>query len=167
MKVKTITIDTNCINTKQGKEAINKLEKWHTQGLVKIFKTDVMDTELSNSDHDFREKALKKSQSYPEDIGVGVVDHSRVGHCRIGGDSIDYPLEEIRKLLFPQYEKFDDAAKRRAIRDSMHLATHKMHKRDAFVTEDKHFLNKRDSLKEHFGITVLSPEEVLEKIEAN
>lgn len=167
MKIKTITIDTNCINTKQGKEAINKLEQWHNQGQVEVVKTDVMDTELSDGSPTFREKALKKSQDYPEDIGIGVIGHSRIGHCRVGGESSEYLLEKIMELLFPQYDKLDDDAKKRAIRDSMHLSTHKMHNRDVFVTEDKHFLNKRDSLKERFGITILSPEEALEKIEVN
>lgn len=162
----TITLDTNCINTKQRKEAINKLEEWRKHGLVEIVKTDVMDTELMSGGSTFRQKALRKSESYREDMGVGVWDHSRWDHCRFGEESADYPLKEIRDLLFPQYNKLDDYGKKRALRDSMHLATHKMYNRDVFVTEDNHFLNKKDVLKERFGIRVLSPRELVEEIEA-
>jgi len=164
MKVKTITLDTCCINTKQGIEAINRLEKWNKQKLVEIVKTDVMDTEFINARASFKTKALKKSQNYQEDIGVGVWNHSRWNHSRFDGDSIDYPLDDIRNLLFPHFDKLSDDEKRRAIRDSMHLATHKMHNRDFFVTEDKDFLDKKDSIKEHFVITVLSPTQLVERL---
>lgn len=157
----TITIDTNCINTKQGMEHMNKMEKWHDQKLVEIMKTDVMDTEFSDAPSKFR----RKSQKYKEDIGVGVFDHSRWGHAVFGGEGVNYPLEEMKKLLFPKFETLGKKAKKRAIRDAMHLATHYMHKRDFFVTEDKNFIEKRDKLTQRFGVTILTPKECVEKLE--
>jgi len=163
LRLKTITLDTNCINTKQGMIAVNKLERWHKEGLVEIVKTDVMDTELGDNVASFRQKALKKSQEYHEDIGDGVWGHSRWGHFCWRDESTGNLINEIKNLLFPEYDKLSDDAKRRALRDSMHLAAHKTYNRDVFVTEDKHFLNKRDILRERFGIMVLSPEQIAEQ----
>lgn len=163
--MRTITLDTNCINTKLGLKAINKLEEWHKQGRVEIVKTDVMDTELMSAESpSFREKALKKSASYHEDVGNGVWGDSRWGHFLWGRKSDEFPLEKIRDLLFPQYNKLDEKGRKQADRDLMHLETHKKYDRDVFVTEDKHFLDKKDVLNEQFGIRVLNPKKLVEEI---
>jgi predicted nucleic acid-binding protein len=109
---------------------------------------------------------LKKSEGYREDMGAGVWGHSRWGHFYWEGKSAAHALKEIRDLLFPQYNEFDEDGKRKALRDTMHLATHKIHDRDVFVTEDKDFLTNKDVLKERFGVRVLSPSELVEEIEA-
>lgn len=156
----TITIDTNCINTKQGKETINQIEKWHDKGLVEIVKTDVMDTEFVGAHPKFK----KKSQKYHEDLGVGVWGHSRWDHFLWGGENMNYPLEKIRDLLFPRFQNLKGDAKKRAIRDAMHLATHYMCKRDFFVTEDKNFVKKRNRLEKVFRVKILTPNECIEKL---
>lgn len=145
---------------------MNKMEKWHDEGLIEIVKTDVMDTELMRArSQKFKKRALAKSRRYREDLGVGVWDHSRYGHSLWGGKEMNYPLKEIRDLLFPQFENLHEDEKRRALRDSMHLATHRMRKRDFFVTEEKNFRDKRDDLKKHFDVIILTPKECVEKLE--
>jgi len=139
-------------------EAMNKIEKWHDEGLVEILKTDVMDTEFLDAPPKFR----RKSQEYREDIGVFVVGHSRAGHMIIGEG---HTHEEMLKLMFPQYRNVNEKEKRKAFRDVMHLATHHTHKRDFFVSEDEHFIRKRDELKKRFGVTILTPKECVEELE--
>jgi len=158
----TVTIDTNYINTKQGMEAMNKIEKWHNEGLVEIVKTDVMDTEFMRAHEP--QRFVKKSQKYHEDLGVGVWGHSRWGHSLWGGKKMNYPHKEIRNLLFPQFHSLNEDDRRKATRDAMHLAAHYMYKRDFFVTEDKHFIRKRNGLKKRFGVVVLTPKECVEKV---
>jgi len=155
-----ITIDTNCINTKQGMETMNKIERWHDEGLVEIVKTDVMDTEFIRASQKFREKSRK----YRENLGVGVWGHSRWGHFLWGGKKRNYPFKEIRRLLFPRFERLGEDEKKKAIRDAMHLATHIMHDNDFFVTEDKDFLRKREELKKKFGVIIFTPRECYEEL---
>ena len=79
----TITIDTNAINAKQRDEKLNFLEQYAQRGLVEIFKTDVLDTELLADRTNDAEKRRDKSSNLPEDIGVWALGHSRLGHMRL------------------------------------------------------------------------------------
>jgi hypothetical protein len=82
-----------------------------------------------------------------------------------GGPEIDYPLEEIRDTLFPGFGQMSEESQGRATRDAMHLATHRMYKRNLFVTRDEHHIIKaRKELEEKFGIIVLTPEECLGRL---
>jgi len=158
MRRYTITIDTNCINVREAVRDLNQLEKWHSLGLIEIVKTDVMDTELRGG------ARLEKSSRLKEDLGVGVVDHSRLGHFVVGGEGVDYPLDELRKILFPNFDKLTEKSRKRAIKDAMHLATHHMRKRDFFVTMDNHFMKARDELKKKFNMVILTPKECAEEL---
>lgn len=153
-----LTIDTNSINTRQADENLNALEEWHKNGLVEIVKTDVMDTEFLKAAPYQRDVFMAKSSQYREDIGELHCDDSRVGHARVGPLE-NYPLEAMRRILFPKFETLTEPEKERARRDAMHLATHYMYKRDCFVTCDKHFIAARDSLKAKFGVVILRPDE--------
>lgn len=153
-----ITIDTNCINVRKALDSLNKLEEWHSLGLIEIVKTDVMDTELRG------DARLEKSSKLNEDLGVGVWDHSRWGHAVWGGEDVHYRLEEIKKVIFPDFNKLTEKRRKNATRDAMHLATHLMHNRDFFVTLDKQILSKKEDLLREFNVEVLSPEQCVEKL---
>jgi hypothetical protein len=159
-----MTFDTSCINSSEDESAppaIRELEKMHAEGKIEIFKADVVDTELGEGNESLR----LRSQKYSEDLGVLVWGHSRWGHSLWGGPSVDYPLEEIKDTVFPDFSQMSKKSQDRAIRDAMHLATHRMYRRQYFVTRDKHHIIKaRTQLAEKFGIVVITPDECLAKL---
>jgi len=160
----TIAFDTSCIypdEDEKAPRAIRELEKMRAEGKIEIFKTDVVDTELGEENGPLRQK----SEKYPEDLGVGVYGHSRYGHALYGGPEMDFPFEEIRDTVFRDFGQMNRESQRRAIRDAMHLATHRMYKRNFFATRDEHHIIKaRKELEEKFGIIVLTPEECLGRL---
>jgi len=159
----TITIDTNAINAKQRDEKLNLLEQYSQRGLVEIFKTDVLDTELLTDKTNYAEKRRDKASMLPEDIGICVLNHSRLGHTRLAGDEDVKLQDEIIKVLF---QKTRHQLTTQQLRDAMHLHTHLMHQRDFFVTTDKgHVLSKKEELHKKFGINAGTPEECLQFIE--
>ena len=161
-----ITIDTNSINTRQRDANLNNLEEWHLKGLIEMVKTDVMDTEFLKASPEPREAFMDKSSRYREDVGVGAYGHSRRHHAVYGeANDPNYPRDEMLRMVFPRFEYLtNEDEKSRAIRDAMHLATHHMHKRDFFVTNDKHFKSARDALRERFGVVILTPNECVSRL---
>lgn len=160
----TITFDTSCIYPHEDTSspaAIRELEMMHVEGRIEIVKADVLDTELGERNERLREK----SEKYPEDLGVAVYGHSRYGHAVYAGPEVDYPFEQIRDLLFPSFAKMSKESQDRAVRDAMHLATHRMHKRDFFVTRDEHhMISHSKDLEEKFGIVVVTPDECVRRL---
>ena len=159
-----VTIDTNSINVRQAEENLNALDELDAKGMIEIVKTDVMDTEFLKAAPNQRDVFLTKSSQYHEDIGEGHYNDSRYGHARYGPLE-NYPFETMRQILFPNFEALTEDEKERARRDAMHLATHYMHRRDFFVTNDKkHFIANRESLKVRFGVQILRPEECVSRL---
>jgi predicted nucleic acid-binding protein len=103
---------------------------------------------------------LQKSSDISEDNGPGLWGHFRWGHGRWSDGSDSY-IEEIKSLVFPDIEGMDEDAKKRALRDCIHLSTHKIHGRDFFVTKDKRLLKNACLLKKTHGIQIVSPENFL------
>jgi hypothetical protein len=158
-----LTIDTNSINTRQADENLNLLEEWHKKGMVEIVKTDVMDTEFMKASQRRRDLFTKKSSQYQEDMGEAYYGDSRYGHA-LYGPLKNYPLETVKQILFPNFNKLTEEGKERARRDAMHLATHYMYKRDFFITTDNHFLKNRDALKSKLSIVILRPDECVSRL---
>lgn len=154
-----MTIDTNCINTREADQYLNRLEEWHRKGLIEIVKTDVMKTEFLKANRRFTQKASE----YREDFGVGVFDHSRWDRSKFYDPSIDYPVERIKRIVFPRFESLVSEEKTRAQRDIMHIATHHMHKRSFFVTTDKVITGKKEDL-EKSGVVVLTPKQCVSRL---
>lgn len=164
MKIFLITVDTNLINTKQEIAAMNKLEDWNNKGLIQLLKTSTMDVEFEKHKNDERRKRfLAKSSRYKEDHGINLVDHCNtfMPHCCIRNEIFD----TITEILFPNLTREDKNFEQK-IRDAMHLNTYYMNDRDFFVTNDKHFLSKKDDLKSKFGIKIIKPEKCVELIES-
>ena len=78
MKKPIITFDTNSIIDleKSDDYDLQQLYKWHKSGVIEIVKTDVADTELQTDS--------SKSVEFMEDVGDGVIDHSRIDHAKVG-----------------------------------------------------------------------------------
>ena len=150
----TITLDTMCFIEKEKDEDISKLFQLNRNGYLTIFKTDVADTEMSES-------SKEKSKDIPEDMGVGRVCHSRIGHAITGGED-DSLYKNIMNVVFPETK--GEPPKRNKIRDVMALTVHTEKKRTVFVTKDGAICRAKESLKNQFGITVMSPPECVEYI---
>jgi hypothetical protein len=158
----TVTIDTCCINAKQESKALNKLEEWNRQGLIEIYRTEIMDEELKG------EKRRKKADKLLEDKGARVWQYTDFHHRDFGGeDPKEYPFHELIDIVFPDLDKLPSDRQDNKIRDVEHLSTHYQHHREYFVTIDKDFTRKRDELKERYSIIILTPEECVEEIQHN
>jgi hypothetical protein len=159
----TITIDTNAINARRRDERLNLLEQYSRKGLVRVFKTDVLDTELLTDKTNHGPKRKDKASNLPEDIGVWVLGHSRLGHMRVARKEDAKVQDEIIEVLF---QKTRQQLTTRQLRDAMHLHTHLLHQRDFFVTTDRgHILSKKELLRKEFGINAGTPEECVQFIE--
>jgi len=134
-RVLIITIDTNCINAKQEIKELNQLEEFAEKGQVQIVKTDVLDTEFIKYEGKKGEKSKVKAAEIPEDIGIGVLAHSRLDHTKLASEEEAKQFNEIVELLFdkPLYKLTNHS---RLVRDAMHLHTHLIHQRDIFVSTD-------------------------------
>lgn len=152
----TITIDTNCINTRQGMEAMNALERLHQEEVVELVKTDVLDTEIADWAGERGDRAREKSAALREDMGVLVLDHSRLGHARLAGDGDADLLDAIAELVFGA--PLVELHRRQEVRDVIMLATHMKHARDILITTDGPLQEKKASLRRRFGIVIMGPE---------
>lgn len=152
----TITLDTNCSNTRRGMEAMNTLERLHEEGVVELVKTDVLDTENAGWEGPRGKRAREKFAALKDDMGVLVLDHSRLDHARLAGDEDAALLDAIAELVFGA--PLTGLQRRQDVRDVMMLATHAQHGRDMLITADKTLLGKRGPLRDRFDILVTSPE---------
>ena len=153
----TITIDSNCINARGNLIYMNKIEEAETEGKIKIFKTDTMDTEFLKGRK--YEIGRKKSEKYEEDIGILVLGHSRLGHAKLTDKNQAKKFNLIKDTLFPNKKLTEND-----LRDCMHLHTHVMYKRDFFITEDKKIIDNADKMKKEFDTEIISPKDFYEKI---
>ncbi len=145
----TITLDTMCFIEKYKDENIIKLFELQSKNFRSIIKTDVVDTELSDS-------SKEKSKDVPEDLGVGRIGHSRTDHA-VTGDGDDLLFENLMKIVFPETKGEPPTTQK--TRDVMALTTHKQKDREIFVTKDKAICRAKEKLEEQYGIKVMSPTE--------
>ena len=143
-----LTFDTNCIlRDKDSKKPyfnqIRTLERLAEKGLIKIFKTDVQDTEIG----DFPPR-LQKSQEFKEQKGIGVFDHSRFDHCVFAPDEESC---EFKRLIQSQ----KTTKKTNDIKDIMTLHTHKKHNNDFLITN-----NTRDFVFDKENTVIVNPEKL-------
>jgi hypothetical protein len=160
----TITIDTNCINARPSLPAMTHLERLHADGRIQIGKTDVLDTELSESKGAYGQAARRKSAKLVEDMGTLIIGHSRIGHARVGSDDDQALYDSIAGVIFGEPLR---GLHRRQVRDVMMLATHMKNKRDLLVTLDKDLLDRAEPIQRQFGVTVLTPDECLVRVEGS
>ena len=158
----TVTIDTNSINLARREHHLNQLEEWHKTGLIEIKRTATLTEELRRNLGALGEARLRKAEGYEEggDSRAFVMRRSR----HRGGDTLRGPtavqwVSPISEILFPQAPFHQLAAGHQ--RDVLHLAIHKLHDWDYFVTKDKGILRRQQQLEDKFDIHALSPEEAV------
>jgi hypothetical protein len=154
----TIVIDTNVINARQGIEAMNEIERLAEAGWIRIYKTDVLDTEMAGH---YR-RGTEKAALYEEDVGVGVWGLSRWGHSVWASKDDARRLTATLALLFGEKEKGEYA--RNDVADAMHLITAARHGREYFVTAERKLLNCAEGVFELLGVKVRDPNDCLREI---
>lgn len=125
MGLRWITIDTNCINSRQAHTALNQLEKWKSEGKMEIQKSTPFSAEAQG--HPRREAKEKQVPGQPP---VFVLDSSVLG----GGAVLAGPdlRNEIQAILFPGVTELSLGQER----DVQHLAEHVRTGGHLFVTLD-------------------------------
>jgi len=163
----TVTLDTNCINSKRKDDALNCLEDLERQGILELRKTDALDIDLMSDTGIDAERRCQRSATLPEDMGVFILDQSRLDHARLAGDTDGPNLNHVAILPFQRpLRLLGENGENQSVRDVMHLYTHIMHGRDYFVTRERAFLRKREDVLEEYGTRVGTPEECVEFIQA-
>lgn len=153
-RIKRITRDTCCINSKRQNQSLNQLEDWAERGYFLFQRTDEMLNEVSRSNTD---RYLDKALTVDAVPGVFILGGSMLG----GGDVLAGPdlTGEIRSILFPhpQLTKSQES-------DVRHLNEHVRTGGDIFTT-----LNTKDFLKHgkqeklaQLGIWVFRPDELIQ-----
>jgi len=163
--VYTVTLDTNCLNARCKDEALNQLEDLDRQGIIELRKTDALDIDLINDEGANAEKRREKSAQLPEDMGICILDYSRLGHTRLAGEIDGFAIDRLAQLLFGDtIGAFGGENRHRQVTDVMHLHTHIMHRRDYFVTRDHHFLDHAETINQEYGTRVGTPEQCIDFI---
>lgn len=102
------------------------------------------------------ESAIDNRKLKRKDMPLAVVDspHSTIGNCVIAADDTIWP-------------NISNAMTKDNNGDAMQLDGHIRSGRDIFVTDDKDFLKRRDALKQKFGVTVKSTQEIAEMFDCS
>jgi hypothetical protein len=141
---------------------MTSLVELHDKELVRIVKTDVLDTELSTWEGPRGDEGRLKSAQFDEDYGVLVLDHSRLDHAVLAADSDVILYDSLAELIFGASSL--PSLHSRQIRDVMVVGTHIRNCRDFLVTQDKTILAAADALWSRYRCRVLTPEDCLAAI---
>ncbi|MBI4380084.1 MAG: hypothetical protein HY574_02655 [candidate division NC10 bacterium] len=158
-----VTIDTNCINARRCISALNALEVLAKQGVVEITSTRILAEELARDKTQLGSSRRTKASQLRSGTSGFVMRRSTLR----GGDALGAPnayvyLDRIARLIRPDLEwhELDENTQR----DIMHLAIHRAHNWDLFVTMDKLILLQSKMLLSDLGLRVMSPEDALKTV---
>lgn len=150
-RVRRITLDTGCINSKSKNSDLNTLEQWATSGYVLLQRSDVMLHELRG------EAFVAKAESIDVHPGIIILGASMLdGPAVLAGPDL---RDDIRRILFPTANPLTS----NQVNDVGHLRLHVRTGGDAFVTLNKNdFITRgRQAALAAIGIWVFTPEEVV------
>ena len=136
----TLTLDTSCVNAKQGIDALNRLEVWATKRLVLLQRTEALIDELPPES-----RQAAKAATLPVPVPEFVFGSSVLGGGALKGPWL--PDEMLRPILFPTTSAPLLTVRQR--QDILHLQLHVWHGGDCFVT-----LNSRDFSRDGKGDTL-------------
>jgi hypothetical protein len=157
-------IDTHLIDN----ESVDMAALWrlHESRMIQLLRTDVMDTELSQAkDKEQRERLLALSAALPEQLGVLVLDHSRLDHAVLGCDEDAAQWDKVWNVLSPGRDRA--SADRRHVRDAMNVWTAMRYGANAFVTldgsgKDKGILDRAQAVRAAFNdFALMTPAQAL------
>jgi hypothetical protein len=158
-----ITIDTNCINARGHIPALNALEVLTKQRVVEITSTRILAEELARDKTQLGPNRRAKASQLQSGTSGFVLRRSTLR----GGEAFGAPnayvyLGRIARIIRPDLEwhELDENTQR----DIMHLAIHRAHNWDLFVTMDNLILLQSKVLLSDLGLRVMSPEDALKTV---
>ena len=152
-------IDTHLIDDES--KAMCDLWSLHERHMIELLRTDVMDTELLQiEDPEKRTRLMGLSAALVEQLGVLILDHSRLDHAVLGSDEDSAMWDAVWKVLSPGRDLA--TANRKHVRDAMHVWTAMRYGADAFVTLDgsgrgKGLLDRSDAMLGAFDFQLMTP----------
>ena len=159
----TLVVDTNIIG--DAAAAVLKLKAHQDAGFITLLVTDTVTLELSAADPDTRSILFHELSdlAVATDFGVRMDGHSLVD-AQVAGSTQDADrFHRLWEIVRPNVRL--DGAGPQHVRDVKHLDTVIRYARGIFVTRDTAVLNKRQALKDEFGIDVLTPEDALARVD--
>lgn len=150
-RVRRITLDTGCINSKSKNSALNTLEQWATSGYLQLQRSDVMLQELRGN------ARVAKAESIDTHPGIIVLGASMLdGPEVLAGPDL---RDDLCRILFPTANPLTS----NQMNDVGHLRLHVQTGGDAFVTLNKNdFITRgRQAELAAIGIWVFTPEEIV------
>lgn len=158
--VRSVTIDTCCINARGRSKLLNALEALAKRGDITIVSTRLLMSELASDESKLGPTRRAKAGQLKAGTSGFVMRRSGVR----GGDVLRGPnayryREQIARILRPTlaWHELDGNTQR----DVMHLAIHRAHDWDLFVTTDTLILSRHQELLSEVNVRVLSPEDAV------
>jgi hypothetical protein len=152
-RIKRITVDTNCVNSKQKDEYLNTLERWENEGRLTLQRSNVFLEELKGP-----EQRTTKGQSIQAHPGLFTLDISVLdGGDVLAGPDLEEPLQQI---LFPTTKNRN----KNQNYDVEHLRQHIRTGGDVFLTMNTSDFIKhgKQAMLSRLGIWVFTPQELVE-----
>ena len=152
-RIRSLTLDTNCVNARSENEHLNQLEGWEAAGYVELRRAPAFIRELRGPATRLSKAESIQPLSKPFTFGQSVLGGSDV----LAGPS---QIEEVRNILFPSTKELRPQQEL----DIEHLAYHNTVGSHLFVTlNDRDFIRfgKQEQLA-FLGIWVFSPEQAVE-----
>jgi len=159
----TVTLDTNIFIDKAelraGAMNFDKILELAREETLSLWYTSTTDFEINHPEALRIITRLVQEGVLHEDLNAGTGRDYMPGGPglhRVEEEQID----KLTEGIWPNADVsgFSYESKRR---DSCHLLSHKLNKRDIFLTRDRDILAKRPTIKKILEISILSPEELL------
>ena len=163
--VLTLTFDTNCINLRKEKSALNELERLAEQGIIQIAATPEMLVDLERDESRHAEKRREKARLLHKRIHNESTKPTPPGSSEktledpITREKVERGLLHWLQTLFPSGRPNENM-----VDDILHVLIHTVWKRDIFVTTDKKDILKRREEFRKLGAIVCTHEEALQRV---
>ncbi len=166
--MKTFTLDTSAVigywNKELSGSAVEKIIQYAEEGRIDLA---VVTRAVADLDHDknvaHKQQQLQRLKRFQR-IGT-ILRFDTPGSTFDGPDFFvnEKSFNKLKNILFPELNK-NDKKYMNNLYDVDHLYGHIQAGRSIFVTSDSHFLNKKEKIREIYGIKIYTPEESLEQI---
>jgi len=151
-KIRRVTLDTGCINAKGLNSSLATLERWASQGLFELQRSDAMLEEISGA------RRVTKAKAMAPHPGLFILGSSILnGPDVLAGPDLETELQE---LLFPTAHPMT----KNQMFDVEHLRLHVRRGSDVFVTLNRndYITRGRQEKLRSCGIWVMEPQETVD-----
>lgn len=166
--METFTLDTNAVIAYWNKEssgpAVEKIIQYAEEGRINLA---VVTRAVADLDHDknvaHKQRQLQRLKRFQR-VGT-ILRFDTPGSTFDGPDFFvnEKSFDKLKNILFPGLNR-NHKKYMNNLYDVDHLYGHIQAGRNIFVTSEKNFLNKKEKMREIYGIKICTPEESLEQI---